>query len=247
MLEITRLKGMIIRMSRILVIEDDEDINHLLCRILKKEGYDVTTAYSGTEARLRLEQDMPDLILLDLMLPGMKGEELTAYIRKEKKSNVPIIVLSAKTSLENKVELITMGADDYITKPFEPQEVLVRVMAALRRTGMADAAKHDIEGKEERNYTYKNLFLTPVSRKITVKGIEITLTPHEYDILFIMLQQPEKVFSRDALYEAVWNSGYLGEDNTVNVHISNIRKKIAAIDKEEEYIKTVWGIGFKMA
>lgn len=236
-------------MNRILVIEDDEDINRLLCRILKKEGYEVTAAYSGTEAKLRLELEVPDLILLDLMLPGMKGEELTAFIRNEKKSNVPIIVLSAKAALENKVELITMGADDYITKPFEPQEVLVRVMAALRRAGngMVESGNTGAKESESQNFTYKALILNPVSRKVTVRKQEISLTPHEYEILFILMQQPEKVFSRDALYEMVWENGYFGEDNTVNVHVSNIRKKIAAVDKEEEYIKTVWGIGFKMA
>lgn len=234
-------------MSRILVVEDDEAINRLLCKILNKAGYEVMPAYSGSEARLRLDQELPDLILLDLMLPGMKGEEITDYVRKEKKSTVPIIVLSAKTALENKIELITMGADDYITKPFEPQEVLVRVMAMLRRSGSVDSTKQGAENKQEREYAYKNLVLNPVSRKVTIYGTEIILTPHEYEILFVLLQQPEKVFSRDALYETVWNNGYFGEDNTVNVHVSNIRKKIATVDKEEEYIKTVWGIGFKMA
>lgn len=231
-------------MSKIIIIEDDEDINQLLCKILSKEGYEVIPAYSGTEGRLRLEQELPDLILLDLMLPGMSGQEITEYVRNEKQSNVPIIVLSAKTALESKVELITHGADDYITKPFEPQEVLVRVMAMLRRT-VQEKAQPPKEGTEE--YRYKNLFLYTTSRKVVVKGTEIALTPHEYDILLLLLQQPEKVFSRDSLYELVWNNGYLGEDNTVNVHISNIRKKIAAVDSVEEYIKTVWGIGFKMA
>lgn len=236
-------------MNKILVIEDDEDINRLLCRILKKEGYDVIPAYSGTEAKLRLEQEIPNLILLDLMLPGMKGEELTTFIRNEKKSNVPIIILSAKTALGNKVELITLGADDYITKPFEPQEVLVRVMAALRRAGNGATGEvnQGMQDNREQPITYKNLILNPISRTVKVKEQEISLTPHEYEILFILLQQPEKVFSRDTLYETVWENGYFGEDNTVNVHVSNIRKKIAAIDKEEEYIKTVWGIGFKMA
>lgn len=234
-------------MSRILVIEDDEDINRLLCKILKKKGYEVTAAYSGTEAKLRLELEVPDLVLLDLMLPGMKGEEITSYIRNERKSNVPIIILSAKTAMQNKVELITMGADDYITKPFEPQELLVRVMAALRRAGMAGNVKGKEKENQEQSYTYKNLTLNPFSRVVMVKGAEISLTPYEYEILLILLQQPEKVFSRDVLYEKVWNNGYYGEDNTVNVHVSNIRKKIAANDKEEEYIKTVWGIGFKMS
>ena len=230
-------------MSRILIIEDDEDINQLLCKILKREGYEVTGAYSGTEGKLRLEQELPDLLLLDLMLPGMKGQEIIEYVRKERQSNVPIIVLSAKTALESKVELITMGADDYITKPFEPQEVLVRVMAMLRRNGMIK----EKQSGEKAEYCYKNLILNKESRTVTVKGTEIAMTPHEYEILLLLLQQPEKVFSRDALYEMVWSSGYVGEDNTVNVHVSNIRKKISAADAEEEYIKTVWGIGFKMS
>lgn len=230
-------------MSKILIIEDDEDINQLLCKILKREGYEVTGAYSGTEGKLRLEQELPDLLLLDLMLPGMKGQEIIEYVRKERQSNVPIIVLSAKTALESKVELITMGADDYITKPFEPQEVLVRVMAMLRRNGMIK----EKQSGEKAEYCYKNLILNKESRTVTVKGTEIAMTPHEYEILLLLLQQPEKVFSRDALYEMVWSSGYVGEDNTVNVHVSNIRKKISAVDAEEEYIKTVWGIGFKMS
>lgn len=229
-------------MSKILVIEDDADINQLLARILKREGYEVIQAYSGTEAILLLEKGVPDLILLDLMLPGMSGEKVTEYIRKEKGYNVPIIVLSAKNALEHKVELMTMGADDYITKPFEPQEVVVRVMAVLRRYQQTEQ-----EQISKERYTYKNLSLIPSSRKVLVNDTEITLTPHEYEVLFIMMQQPEKVFSRDMLYEMAWNSEYIGEDNTVNVHVSNIRKKIALIDKEEEYIKTVWGIGFKMA
>ncbi len=231
-------------MSRILIIEDDEDINQLLCKILKKEGYEVISAYSGTEGKLRLEQELPDLILLDLMLPGMKGEEITEYVRKEKQSSVPIIILSAKTALENKVELMMIGADDYITKPFEPQEVLVRVMAVLRRTDMSNMSQ---EKNDQEEYRYKNMVLNAESRTVTVKGTEIPMTPHEYEILLILLQQPEKVFSRDTLYEKVWSSGYLGEDNTVNVHVSNIRKKLAMVDSKEEYIKTVWGIGFKMA
>lgn len=229
-------------MSKILVIEDDADINQLLSKILKREGYEVTQAYSGTEAVLLLEKEIPDLILLDLMLPGMSGQEVTAHVREKIGYQVPIIVLSAKNALENKVELMTMGADDYMTKPFEPQEVVVRVMAALRRSKQATQEQ---QSKEE-TYTYKNLLLIPSSRKVLVKNVEVALTPHEYEVLYIMIQQPEKVFSRDMLYEMAWNSEYIGEDNTVNVHVSNIRKKIALIDAEEEYIKTVWGIGFKM-
>lgn len=230
-------------MSRILIVEDDQDINHLLCRILRTEGYEVISAYSGSEGKLRLEQDIPDLILLDLMLPGINGLEITEYVRKERKSDVPIIVLSAKTALEDKVDLISLGADDYITKPFEPKELLVRVMAMLRRKNMAQ----ELQNNEAEEYRYKNLVLNAKSRQIIVNGSEIALTPHEYEILLLLIQHPNKVFSRDALYEIVWSNDYLGEDNTVNVHVSNIRKKLAAADSGEEYIKTVWGIGFKMA
>lgn len=228
-------------MQKILIIEDDTDINHLLSRILKKAGYEVTPAFSGTEAQLRLEKEVPNLILLDLMLPGVTGEEVIKYVREELHQNVPIIVISAKTALENKVFTMTMGADDYITKPFEPEEVLVRVMAVLRR--------YHTTGDElsQESYHYKNLALNPISRIVTVNQQEITLTRHEYDILLILMKQPEKVFSRESLYEEIWQNGYYGEDNTVNVHVSNIRKKIAVMDSETEYIKTVWGIGFKMA
>ncbi len=229
-------------MCRILIIEDDEDINRLLYRMLKSEGYEVIRAYSGTEGRLLLEKDLPDLILTDLMLPGMSGEDVAKYVRTQLKSSVPIIVISAKSALEDKVELITSGADDYITKPFEPEEVRVRVMAALRRNSIG---RNSIGGNS--NLTYKRLMLNPDSREVTVCGEMVSLTPHEYEILYIMLQQPEKVYTRDMLYEMVWHNGYLGEDNTINVHISNIRKKIAAADGEDEYIKTVWGIGFKMS
>ena len=235
--------------QKILIVDDDTNIAELISLYLTKECYETKMVHDGESALKELQIFQPNLILLDLMLPGMKGEELTTFIRNEKKSNVPIIILSAKTALENKVELIRLGADDYITKPFEPQEVLVRVMAALRRAGNGATGEvnQGMQDNREQPITYKNLILNPISRTVKVKEQEISLTPHEYEILFILLQQPEKVFSRDTLYETVWENGYFGEDNTVNVHVSNIRKKIAAIDKEEEYIKTVWGIGFKMA
>ncbi|MGI6019692.1 MAG: response regulator transcription factor [Marvinbryantia sp.] len=242
--------------KKIFVIEDDPDINRLLCRILQRSDYQVLPAFSGTEAKLVLELEKPDLILLDLMLPGMTGEELISFIRKEKNIQAPILILSAKHALENKIETLTLGADDYLTKPFEPEEVLVRVMALLRRaqtTQQPERKDSDrIEGMQtaEESKTelrYKNLMLCPDSRAVFVREKEVFLTPHEYDILLILMRQPEKVFSRETLYEKVWQNGYYGEDNTVNVHVSNIRKKIAARDADNEYIRTVWGIGFKLA
>lgn len=234
--------------KRILVVEDDTDISNLLCRILRKAAYEVIPAYSGSEAVLRLDmgkehsRELPDLILLDLMLPGISGEEVIRVIREDKKLNMPVIVLSAKTALQNKVETLTAGADDYIMKPFEAEEVLARVHAALRRYGGSAG-----ERKEPELYCYKKLCVYPDARKAMVGEKEITLTRQEYELLSILIKQPQKVYSRETLYELVWKNGYYGEDNTVNVHISNIRKKIAAADAGEEYIKTVWGIGFKMA
>ena len=228
-------------MAHILVVEDDADISRLLCRILSKGGYEAVPAYSGTEAKLRLEMSEPDLILLDLMLPGVNGEKIISYVRDELKKSIPIIVLSAKNALENKLETMKSGADDYITKPFEPEEVLVRVMAVLRRSGQGNGTAPD-SGTEEK-LEYKNLTLSGSAREAAVKGRALALTPHEFEILRILMSRPDK----ENLYEQVWKNGYYGEDNTVNVHVSNIRKKIAAADPGEEYIRTVWGIGFKMA
>ncbi|WP_040210222.1 response regulator transcription factor [Clostridium polynesiense] len=223
---------------RILIVEDETDISGLLVKILEESQYQTIQAFSGTEAKLLLEKDIPDLILLDLMLPGISGEELLHDIRENKHSNIPVLVLSAKNSLGDKVSLLKTGADDYISKPFEPEEVIARVQAALRRAGKECASSKVL--------SYKNLKLYPESRKATVFGKELVLTAHEYDILSLFMQNPEKVYSRESLYELVWKGGYYGENNTVNVHVSNLRKKIKEADSKEEYIQTVYGIGFKL-
>lgn len=232
---------MVEQTKNILIVEDDSDINNLIKTILEKKDFHVEQAFSGTEGKLRLELQTFDLVILDLMLPGMTGEELVEWMRKELQIPVPVFILSAKNALSDKVQLLTNGADDYLTKPFEPEELLARVIALLRRTGM------EIVKKERENYQYKELVLNPLSREVSVKNKLLELTPYEYEILFLLMQSPDKVFSRDTLYEKVWNNGYYGEDNTVNVHVSNLRKKIAAYAPDEEYIKTVWGIGFKMS
>ena len=223
---------------KILVVEDEPDINGLLVKILKEADYHTIQAFSGTEAKLLLERESPDLILLDLMLPGMSGEELLHDIRENQHNNVPILVISAKDTLSDKVSLLKEGADDYMTKPFEPEEVLARIQAALRRVGK--------DGADRKELVYKNIRLYTDSRKVTVAGSEIGLTAHEYDILYLLMWNPEKVYSREALYERVWHGGYYGENNTVNVHVSNLRKKLKEKDSGEEYIQTVYGIGFKL-
>lgn len=225
--------------EHVLVVEDDIDVNNLITKILKNKKYHVIQAYSGSEALLQLSISEFDIILLDLMLPGITGEEIIKQIRQGKE--IPIIVISAKTSLEDKVNVLNSGADDYITKPFESEEILARVNCQLRRY-----RNFTMQPNKSYEYKFKNLILEEESRQVKVNGKSISLTGHEFDILHILLKNPNKVYSRESLYEQVWKSGYYGEDNTINVHISNIRKKIKRIAGDEEYIKTIWGIGFKL-
>lgn len=227
--------------EKILIVEDDEYINNLLNKILSKEGYRVTAAYSGTEADIRLKMDEYDLILLDLMLPGITGEEIIEKIRLTK--YMPIIVISAKSDSEEKIKVLRLGADDYVLKPFEVDELLARVEAQLRRYRMFSGKKNTIE----ESIIYKNICINKEEMKVEVNGKELTLTAREYAILDLLLSNPKKVFTRSNLYERVWKDEFYGDDNTINVHMSNIRSKIAMYDNENDYIKTVWGIGFKMA
>lgn len=226
--------------KNILIIEDDENINNLIHRILIKEGYNVRQAFSGTEGKMLLDLYDFQLVLLDLMLPGMIGEEIINEIRRKKK--MPIIVVSAKTSSEDKVNVLKLGADDFVSKPFDINEILARVEAQLRR--YTEFSKLDKE--ETRVLNYKNIVLDKEQVEVRVKGKIIQLTSKEYHIMELLMSNPKKVFTRDNLFEHVWQEPFLGDDNTVNVHISNLRSKISAIDSENEYIKTVWGIGFKL-
>ena len=224
--------------NKILVVEDDWDINALLCKILSQNGYDVRGAYSGSEAKMCIEKSQYDLIILDLMLPGICGEELIKEIRKN--YLMPIIVESAKITPEDKIGVLKMGADDFISKPFDINEVLARVEAQLRRY------KAFSRTNSNNKLTHKNLTLDIDSRQVQVNGININLTVREFDILELLISNPNKVFTRANLFEAVWKDEFIGDYNTVNVHISNLRAKISKIDKENEYIQTVWGIGFKL-
>ena len=225
--------------EHILVVEDDVDINNLISKTLEKQQYKITQAFSGSEALLQLSISDYSLILLDLMLPGMSGEEIINKIRNEKE--MPIIVISAKTSLKDKVNVLNIGADDYITKPFESEEIIARVNSNLR-----GYRKYKTETTLDKIYKFKNITLDEERREVKVNDTDIHLTGYEFDILSILIKNPDKVYSRESLYEQVWKNGYYGEDNSVNVHISNIRKKIKSVSKDEEYIKTVWGIGFKL-
>lgn len=226
--------------STILIVEDDPDINALLGAIMEREGYRTVRAFSGTEALLHLERQAFDLILLDMMLPGADGPAFIDALRNDRGLAVPVVVVSATAGLADRVDMLASGADDYIVKPFEPAEVVARVQAVLRRSRGA------VGGSEGESYAHRGLRLDVPTRRAALDGVELTLTAHEFDILHVLMQAPDKVFSRERLYELVWKGGYYGEDNAVNVHVSNIRKKLAAVDPEAEYIKTVWGIGFKL-
>lgn len=225
--------------NRVLIIEDDQDINDLLSEILLREGYEVTKAYSGSEGKLCINNNEYDLILLDLMLPGMTGESLIKEIRKTKV--MPIIVISAKTIKEDRINVLRLGADDFIAKPFDIEEVIARVEAQLRRY-----TKFSTDVSYNNDIKFKNLSLNKESHQVYVNNELINLTLREYNILELLLTNPKKVFTRGNIFESVWKSEFLGDDNTVNVHVSNLRSKLHNVDKDTEYIQTVWGIGFKL-
>lgn len=222
----------------VLVIEDDMEINYLLCNILGREGYCVRPAYSGTEAKMCLEKYDYHIILLDLMLPGIKGEALIKEIRET--SIVPIIVISAKTQEEDKINALKLGADDFIAKPFSSNEVLARVSAQLRRYMNYSSLK-----PKEKILKYKGIIIDTETREVKVNGEMVFLTGREYSILELLMKNPNKVFSRAKIFESVWKDDFLGDENTVNVHISNLRSKLLDKDKTD-YIQTIWGIGFKL-
>ena len=223
-------------MAKILIIEDDTDINHMISEFLKENGFETVSAFSGTEARLIMSMETAfDLILMDLMLPGISGEELLPEIRL--KSRVPVIVLSARSALNDKVDLLLNGADDYLTKPFELEELLARIQVQLRR----------LKGISPGNsLTYKRWKIDMDSRSLLIDGVPVELTAHEFDIIALLARRPEKVFTKQEIYEMIWEEDYAIEDKTIHVHISNIRAKLKE-SGTSDYIQTVWGIGFKLS
>ena len=223
-------------MDHILIIDDDTNINNLLREALEKGGYSCSQAYSGTEALLRLDMEPFDLVLLDLMLPGMSGERVLEEIRR--KRDIPVIVLTAKDRLDDKVDLLKSGADDYVTKPFEIREVLARIEVQLRRRGTAEAAGNTLSHRE--------MTLDKETLKVFVRGRELPrFTRQEFAILELLLSHPGRVYSKEEIFEYAWEEPYMGETKTLDVHISNIRRKIKK-ETQEEYIETIWGIGYRM-
>lgn len=220
-------------MKSILIIEDDTNINQMIAEYLQDNGYRCTQAFSGSEGALRIEMAEYDLVLLDLMLPGMTGEELI----KKLTGRVPVIVLSAKNELDSKIELLSSGASDYICKPFDLRELLVRIQVQLRDKKT---------GNSEGTIYYKKWMINPETQEMTADGQMIELTLHEFRIMELLARNPKKVFTKQMIYEYAWDAEYFIEDKTINVHISNIRSKLK-MSKTNDYIQTVWGMGFKLS
>lgn len=224
--------------NTILIVEDHHEISDMLSSFLKENGYETECAYNGREAAACLKNNSYTLILMDLMLPYRSGNDLIQELRTY--SNVPVICLSAKSGMETRLEVLRMGADDYILKPFDLNEVLVRIEVVLRRSN----AKSQMAKKE---LTFQNLLLDMENKCASINGTPLVLTAKEFAILQLFLEYPNKTFSKANIYESIWQETYYYEDNTLNVHMSNLRNKLKKADGSTEYIETVWGIGYRLA
>ena len=232
-------------MPNILIVEDDININNLLCEVLVKAGYMCEQAFSGTEAKLLLniKEKAYTLVLLDLMLPGASGEEVLKEIRKH--GRLPVIVLTAKDSIDDKIGVLTDGADDYITKPFEIREVLARIQVQLRHIEVKTKAGIQ-EGQGSGRLEFRDMVLTRSTFEVSIGGRVLPkITKQEFAILELLLKNPKQVFSKEDIFEYAWDEPYMGETKTLDVHISNIRKKIKTVTSDE-YIETIWGIGYRL-
>ena len=228
-----------IQVAKILICDDDRDIVSALSIYLTGEGYDVAYAYNGEEALRVVAEDSIDLVLMDVMMPVLDGMRATMKLRSD--SNIPIILLTAKSEDNDKILGLNVGADDYVTKPFNPLEVLARVKSQLRRYQMLGGREKQPEG-----YTVGGIHLDDVTKEVTVDGERVNLTPIEYNILKLLIAHPGQVFSSAQIYERVWNESFMGSDNTVAVHIRHLREKLEINPAEPRYLKVVWGIGYKL-
>ena len=226
-------------MYTILICDDQPDIVNALKIYLAPEGYRILTAYNGQEALALARQEELSLILMDVMMPRMDGITATAKIREF--SNVPIVFLTAKSETQDMVLGLNTGADDYITKPFEPAEVLARVRSHLRRYSQLGSKTPDSS-----QLSIGGIHLDDRTKTVTVEGEAVSLTPTEYSILHLLMQNPGKVYSTKALYEAVWQEAALGSEGAVAVHIRHLREKIEINPSEPRYLKVVWGQGYKL-
>lgn len=221
--------------GKILVVDDDLNICELLRLYIEKEGFSVVTANDGVEALKLFEKESPELIMLDIMLPGLDGWQVCREVRKT--SQCPIIMLTAKGEVFDKVLGLELGADDYVVKPFEAKEVVARIRAVLRRTGKSD----DSEVKEVK---WDKLSINLTNYELKVDGVQVDTPPKEMELLFHLASNPNRVFTRDQLLDEVWGFDYYGDSRTVDVHVKRLREKIDGVSEKWE-LKTVWGVGYK--
>jgi DNA-binding response OmpR family regulator len=220
----------------ILIIEDHEDVNLMLAEALTDAGYQVKSSFTGIDDIQDIKNNVYDLILLDIMLPYKNGDEILKEMREF--SDIPVIVISAKGMIGTKIDLLKLGADDYITKPFDLGEVVARVESNLRRSHK--------QNQESKLVHYKDLVLDYSSKRVSIHDTDIELTAKEYMILELLLKHDGKVFTKSNLYESVWQDEYLGDDNAVKTHISNLRNKLKKVSPNVDYIETVWGLGYRL-
>jgi DNA-binding response OmpR family regulator len=223
-------------MEKLLIIEDNKDVNHMLKEALETDGYMVESAYDGIAGLKLLKQKEYSMLLLDIMLPYKSGDEILRELREF--SDIPVMILSAKDMVGTKVDLLKLGADDYVTKPFDLGEVSARVASHLRRIYK--------QQKKEQIITYKDIILNMDQKTVVVNEKGLDLTAKEYGIMELLMTNQNKMFSKVNIYETIWNEEYLGDDNAVKTHMSNLRNKLKKANEQEEYIETVWGLGYRL-
>lgn len=228
-------------MYNVLVCDDDREIVEAIEIYLSQEGYKVLKAYDGEEALKVLDREKVDILIIDVMMPKLDGIRATLKIREKK--NMPIIILTAKSEDADKILGLNVGADDYMTKPFNPLELTARVKSQLRRYTQLGST---IDKSNQAVYAVGGLSIDDEQKEVTVDGEPVRLTPIEYNILLLLVKNQGKVFSIDQIYESIWNEDAIGVDNTVAVHIRHIREKIEINPKEPRYLKVVWGVGYKI-
>ena len=228
-------------MQKILVCDDDHESVEAISIYLSGEGFEVLKAYDGLEALKVMEQTPVDLLIVDVMMPGLDGIRTTLKVRET--STIPIIILSAKSEDNDKILGLNIGADDYLTKPFNPLELVARVKSQLRRyTELGNLTAED----NSHIFSVGDLVIDDETKEVKVSGNPVKLTPIEYNILLLLVRNAGKVFSIDEIYEKIWNEEAIGADNTVAVHIRHIREKIEINPREPRYLKVVWGVGYKV-
>ena len=223
-------------MKRILIVEDNIDVNNMVREMLTNSQYEVFSAFNGIEAVKAIKKNTYDLVILDIMLPYKRGDEVLREIRQF--TDIPVIILSAKDMVSTKIDLLKLGADDYITKPFDLGELVARVNVLFRRI--------DKNVKKDNLIRYKDITLDGNLKNVFINNNKLELTAKEYLIMELFMKNKERIFSKEAIYEAVWGEEYLGDDNAVKTHMSNLRNKLKKASNNEEYIETVWGLGYRL-